>query len=127
MLKKTWHSTRALHQRFNISPPPRVASRNVFREETRELIEAAKVIDAIEGSANRAVDDLIEPRIELELEAADVIVTVLGLCMAYGGTYRGLKRALKAVQQKNDAKTHDSHEINRAGKIARKAVTPVTE
>lgn len=127
MLKRTWHSTQNLHRRFNISPPPRVAARKVFSEEVRELLEEAKHLDAILALPDdqRAVDDLIAPRERMALEAADCIVTICGLLMAYGVRRQDLKRALEAVAAKNDQKQPGvTHAINKAGKIARIVVKP---
>lgn len=127
MLKKLFNSTRAFYDRFNVYPPSRVSARKVFNEECRELVDAGRVIDGILAlpAEERRVDDLAKPREHLALEAADVIVTALGMCMAYGIGWRDLHRAVKAVRLKNDGKTHESHTINKAGKIARKVTTPV--
>jgi NTP pyrophosphatase (non-canonical NTP hydrolase) len=127
MLKKLWRSTRALHQRFGLFPPNPVAVRKVFQEEVRELLEAGDVIKAIIAlpDEQRTLDDLIVPRQHFAEEFADVLVTMLALADSYGVSKHTLKRAATAVVCKNDAKTDATHEINKAGKIARrKEVVP---
>lgn len=122
MIKQLWRSTRALHQRFNLFPPNAVAVRKVFQEEARELLEAGDVIKAIMAlpAEQRTVDDLVIPRQHFAEEFADVLVTMLALADSYGVSKHTLKRAAVAVVCKNDAKTHETHEVNRAGKIARR-------
>jgi hypothetical protein len=127
MIKQLWRSTRALHQRFGLFPPNPVAVRKVFQEEVRELLEAGDVIKAIMAlpDEQRVVDDLIIPRQHFAEEFADVLVTMLALADSYGVSKHMLKRAATAVACKNNDKTDKTHEVNRAGKIARrKAVQP---
>lgn len=119
MIKKLWHSTAQLHARFDIKPLP-APVRRVFQEEAREVLEAAKVIDAVLKSETRTIDDLVAPREHLAEEVIDTLVTLCALCQAYGITRRQLSHAASQVIKKNAAKTLDTHEINRAGKIARR-------
>jgi len=97
-------STLAFYDRFGVTPQPQPAER-VFREEVEELIEAA-----------RAGDDPAH----IAEEAADVIVTVIGLCTAVGVTPARLEEAIFAVARKNDAKTHETHAVDENGKISRR-------
>lgn len=122
MIKQLWRSTRDLHKRFNLFPPNPVAVRKVFQEECRELLEAADKLKAIIAlpDEQRTLDDLIVPRQRFAEEFADVLVTMLALADSYGVSKQTLKRAATAVVCKNDAKTDASHEVNRAGKIARR-------
>lgn len=97
-------STLAFYQRFDVQPQLEAATL-VFEEEVDEFIEAAHDNTS---------------RIHIAEEAADVIVTVIGLCEAAGVTGDELVEQIYAVIAKNDAKTHDTHEINTNGKIARR-------
>jgi hypothetical protein len=122
MLKKLWRSTRALHQRFNLFPPNSVAVRKVVQEEVRELLDAGDVIKAIMAlpDEQRVVDDLVIPRQHFAEEWNDVLVTMCALADAYGVPKPTLKRGTDVVVCKNDAKTDATHQINKAGKIARR-------
>jgi hypothetical protein len=124
VIKQLWRSTRDLHKRFNLFPPNSVAVRKVFQEECRELLEAGDVIKAIIALSDdqRAVDDLVIPRQHFAEEFADVLVTMLALADSYGVSRHTLKRAAEAVACKNNEKTHETHEVNKAGKIARRKV-----
>jgi hypothetical protein len=57
---------------------------------------------------------------DITQEAADVIVTVLGVLRVFEVTDDELAAALLAVAAKNDAKTHDTHFVRNDGKIARR-------
>lgn len=76
----------------------------VFTEEYYETVEAA-----LTGSNS-----------ELTEEGADLIVTLMGVLMSRGIPIEDLEAAMEKVAAKNDAKTHETHAINRSGKIARK-------
>jgi hypothetical protein len=123
MIKKLWHSTLNLHKRFNVYPPNTGAVRRVVAEEIREVLDAAKEIDAIQKlpTDERKVDDLIEPRERLADEIADAFVTLCALAIAYSLPRRALRHAAERVKAKNDAKIPGvTHDVNRSGKIARK-------
>lgn len=122
MIKQLWRSTRELHKRFNVYPPKANDVRKVFLEETRELVDASREIDAILKLPDelRQVDDLVIPRQHFAEELADVIVTMLALADAYGVSRPELRRGAQTVACKNDGKIPGiTHEVNRAGKIAR--------
>ncbi|MEL6270112.1 MAG: MazG nucleotide pyrophosphohydrolase domain-containing protein [Chloroflexota bacterium] len=103
-LRDLIRSTLSFYERFGVKPQLEAATL-VFSEEVDEFIEAAH--DA------ESVDHIAE-------EAADVLVTVIGLCEAAGVPQEKLIEQVYAVINKNNAKTWDTHEINSEGKIARK-------
>jgi NTP pyrophosphatase (non-canonical NTP hydrolase) len=96
-------STQAFYNRFDVTPAAEDAIR-VFQEEVRELIEAVRQRDAITHIGE---------------EAADVIVTVLGVCFAAGLNIDDLIQQIEVVMRKNDAKTTNTHAVIE-GKIRRK-------
>ncbi len=96
-------STVAFYRRFAVTPMTDEMIR-VFREEVGELIEAAQ-----EGTDRNHIAE----------EAADVIVTVLGLCLACGVDPITINEGLTYVAAKNDAKTHATHHY-KDGKIRRR-------
>lgn len=112
-LAHLWQSTADLFLRFFGRPPQTSAQLRVVHEEVYELTEAAL------GSS-----DNIYRAEWIASEAADVIVTVLGVCQSCGVTYAELADAIERVATKNDGKTGVTHEVNSAGKIARRAVQP---
>jgi NTP pyrophosphatase (non-canonical NTP hydrolase) len=97
-------STLAFYERFGVTPQPDAAER-VFREEVDEFIEAAT-----DGTNPTHIAE----------EAADVVVTVIGLCEAVGVPPEQLIEQIYAVIAKNNAKTHDTHHVDNNGKIARR-------
>ena len=103
-LRDLIQSTLAFYERFGVKPQLEAATL-VFEEEVDEFIEAAH--------DNTDKDHIAE-------EAADVFVTVIGLCEAAGVPHEKLIEQIYAVIEKNDAKTHKTHAINASGKIARK-------
>ena len=113
-LEQLWASTAALYERFGldaITTPP-AKRRRIFMEEATELVEAS-VIE-------------VEYQFEeyshgVSREAADVVVTVIGLLQAHGISLEQFTEAVSSVVEKNDAKTLDTHELVN-GKITRKAV-----
>lgn len=104
-LRDLIHSTLAFYRRFDAHPQLEPATL-VFEEEVDEFIEAAH--------DNHDKTHIAE-------EAADVMVTVIGLCHAAGVTGDQLIEQIYAVIAKNDAKTHDTHAVNPEGKIARRS------
>jgi len=98
------YSTLAFYERFGLQPQLEPATK-VFQEEVQEFIEAAN-----EGH---------NPQHTAE-EAADVMVTIIGLCQAAGVDMEQLIQQVYAVIEKNNAKTYATHQINAQGKIARK-------
>ncbi len=104
VLRDLIRSTLAFYERFGVTPQVNPATR-VFEEEVHELIEAAR--------AGTDKDHIAE-------EAADVFVTVIGLCTAAGVSPDRLIQQIRAVIAKNDAKTNQTHAINEHGKIARR-------
>ena len=103
-LRDLARSTLAFYQRFGVQPELEPATL-VLQEEVDELIEAAHDNEQTERVAE---------------EAADVMVTVIGLCDAAGVSIDDIVSQVYAVIDKNDAKTHETHHINAAGKIARR-------
>lgn len=100
-------STLAFYARFDVQPQLDPATL-VLQEEVDELIEAAHDGEGVQRVAE---------------EAADVLVTVIGLCDAAGVSVDDLVTQMYAVIDKNDAKTHKTHAVNAAGKIARRTET----
>lgn len=96
-------STVAFYRRFGVVLVVPSASQHLL-EEVRELIAAA--------SAGRDMDHIAE-------EAGDVMVTVVGLCLAAGVSVDHIIRGVSFVAKKNDAKTFETHE-HRDGKIRKR-------
>jgi NTP pyrophosphatase (non-canonical NTP hydrolase) len=103
-LRDLIHSTQTFYKRFGLQPQLEAATL-VFTEEVDEFIEAAH--DA------KNIDHIAE-------EAADVLVTVIGLCEAANVPPETLIEQVYQVIHKNNSKTWYTHEINAHGKIARK-------
>ena len=103
-LRDLARSTFAFYRRFDVQPELEPATL-VLQEEVDELIEAAHDKEGTQRVAE---------------EAADVIVTVIGLCDAAGVSVDEIIAQVYAVIKKNDAKTHETHQVNAAGKIARR-------
>jgi NTP pyrophosphatase (non-canonical NTP hydrolase) len=98
-------STINLYARFGVERPGLPVMQPIFEEEVQELIEAAQV-----G----------EDKAHIAEEAADVIVTAIGMCLARDVSLAQILEQARAVVAKNDAKTYETHAVNGAGKIARK-------
>jgi phosphoribosyl-ATP pyrophosphohydrolase len=97
-------STRAFFARFGVEISVGEGVQNL-REEVGELIEAA------EDGADRA---------HVAEEAADVMVTVIGVCEGAGVDPALLVEQVYAVIEKNDAKSHETH-VYTDGKIRRRS------
>lgn len=108
-LRDLIRSTLRFYERFGWQPLTNDAIR-VFEEEVREVTEAAQA----------GID-----KNHIAEEAADVIVTLIGVCQATGVTPDQLIEQLYAVIAKNDAKNHDTH-IYTDGKIRRRFPTSST-
>lgn len=104
-------STNDLHERFGTRQTVDEAL-IIFREECGELTDAARLL-----SATRAI---YRTHHDIEMEAVDVIVTVLGVLRVFGIGADELVAAMRTVAMNNDAKTHDTHYLRDDGKIARK-------
>lgn len=102
-LRDLAQSTADFYARFDVTPQVNDAVKN-FEEEVRELIEAAH--------AGTDPDHTAE-------EAADVIVTAIGVCYASGISIDQIVKQVYAVVAKNDAKTHETH-VHLDGKIRRR-------
>jgi NTP pyrophosphatase (non-canonical NTP hydrolase) len=102
-LRDLIRSTLGFYERFGWQPLTNDAIR-VFEEEVREVTEAAQ-----DGTDKNHIAE----------EAADVIVTLIGVCQATGVTPDQLIEQLYAVIAKNDAKNHDTH-VYTDGKIRRR-------
>lgn len=141
-LAMLWNSTKGLYRRFGLTPLPNTTSR-VFAEEARELVEAQTeynllsklseqllpdndpdYVDCDEYAEvlNRYYDKIVPAlgaaRTNVVLEAADVIVTVLGILQQVGISYDELHKAMEQTQLKNDAKSERTHEVIN-GKISK--------
>ncbi len=109
-LRDLIRSTLEFYARFDWQPLKDDAIR-VFEEEVREVKEAA-----LDGTNTNHIAE----------EAADVIVTLIGVCQASGVEPEQLIDQLYAVIAKNDAKNHDTH-VYTDGKIRRRfPKTPTT-
>lgn len=97
-------STVDFYTRFEVHPQPEIAIR-VFQEEVDELIEAAELGTDLAHIAE---------------EAADVMVTAIGICLSRGVDPESIIRQAQAVIDKNNSKTHETHAVNEQGKIARR-------
>ena len=102
-LRDVAQATRDFYDRFGFQPTVENMTMN-FQEEARELVEAARESD---------LDHTAE-------EAADVIVTAIGLCFASGVDVERLIKQVYYVIAKNDAKTHETHVLHE-GKIRRRS------
>jgi NTP pyrophosphatase (non-canonical NTP hydrolase) len=102
-LRDLIRSTLSFYERFGWQPLTNDAIR-VFEEEVREVTEAAQ-----DGTDKNHIAE----------EAADVIVTLIGVCQAAGVTPDQLIEQLHVVVAKNDAKNHDTH-VYTDGKIRRR-------
>lgn len=102
-----WESTEALYRRFGITHPDFDAAFRVFGEEVFEFINEITLPMEITDAA------------EL-MEAADVLVTIIGLLIARGFNFQDFASAIDGVRAKNDLKTGDSHYVSESGKITRK-------
>ena len=103
-LEHLWNATESLHKRFGVFPPDTSEALRVLNEEAFEVIEAA-----LTGDEQELAD-----------EAADLIVTLMGVLMARDVELNHLEDAMRRVAAKNNAKTHETHHINQNGKIARR-------
>lgn len=109
-LSHLWHSSADLYQRFGMATPNTSAQLRVVHEECYELTQAAHEYEFAKGMGDRVTE-----------EAADVIVTVMGVLMSCGVTYHELASAINRVAAKNDAKTHETHYVSEVtGKITRR-------
>jgi hypothetical protein len=102
-LRDLAHSTASFFARFDVNPTVPDAIQN-FREEVNELIESA--------TDGTNITHIAE-------EAADVMVTAIGVCLASGVSVDHLIEQVYKVIAKNDAKTHATH-IHLDGKIRRR-------
>ncbi|MBZ0308246.1 MAG: hypothetical protein K8I82_19430 [Anaerolineae bacterium] len=103
-LQELIRSTIEFYARFGVQPQLENAKR-VFQEEVQELIDAA------EAGADSA---------HIAEEAADVMVTAIGICLSRGVDPAALIEQTRRVIEKNDRKSHATHAVNEQGKIARR-------
>jgi NTP pyrophosphatase (non-canonical NTP hydrolase) len=103
-LRDLAQSTYNFFRRFEVTPQPQSASQN-FKEEVNELLEAA--------AAGQDREHVAE-------EAADVVVTIIGLYASVGIGIDELVEQIYHVIEKNNAKTHETH-IHLDGKIRRRS------
>ncbi len=111
-LFELWKSTADLHERFFPDDPPGFDARwRVFFEELSEFLAEVTMPSELSDGAELS-------------EAADLLVTLIGLLQLRGATFVEFEAALNGVARKNNAKTHETHEVNASGKIARKQKAP---
>lgn len=103
-LRELARSTYRFYERFNVSPTLPDAVMN-FEEEVREFVEAAQL--------GKDSDHIAE-------EAADVMVTAIGVCQSVGVDIEQIIARVYYVIHKNDAKTHETH-VHVDGKIRRRS------
>jgi ribA/ribD-fused uncharacterized protein len=104
VLRDLASATLAFYNRFEFVPQVEDMVR-VFQEEVGEFVEAARAGTDATHTAE---------------EAADVIVTVIGLCAAANIDIEKLVEQIHFVTAKNDAKTHATHVLHN-GKIRRRS------
>lgn len=110
-LDRLWQSSADLYARFNMATPNTLDQLRVVHEECYELTQAAHEYQFGKGMGDHVTE-----------EAADVIVTVMGVLMSCGATYAELASAIGRVAAKNDAKTHETHAVSEVtGKITRRS------
>ena len=103
-LRDLARSTYEFYNRFDVIPQLQSASQNLL-EEVNELLDASA------GEQDRA---------HIAEEAADVIVTTIGVCASVGVGINELVEQIYQVIEKNDAKTIETH-VYLDGKIRRKS------
>lgn len=109
-LRAVWISTQDLHKRFFSDKPPTFQARyRVFMEEVAEF-----TLDLTNTGEN-------EPFVVHE--AADVLVTLIGLLQGYGIEFGEFCEAIESVVDKNDAKTLETHFIRPDGKISKRVMS----
>ena len=109
LVTKLAESVQSFHERFGLVgtlDPVELASRvPIQAEEVRELQQAI----------------LNEPPDRVAEEAADVLFVAIGTMLRLEPEHA--VNALQQVIAKNDAKTHETHHFNSAGKIVRRSTT----
>lgn len=108
LLAELWQSTANLHKRFYGEDYPTFeAQYRVFFEELAEFTQT--INEPYEIADMQATH-----------EAADVIVTLLGLLQGHEFLFVNLASAIESTIAKNDAKTIETHFVRPDGKIARR-------
>lgn len=121
-VSRLFQSTIALYERFNLPLIPAFedletmlsARRKFLREETGEMCDASAILETWNIHVGQFVPDspsLGNLRHEIALEAADVLVTTIGLLLAHGITQDEFDAACAAVALKNDQKTLETHSV----------------
>lgn len=103
-LTDMWKSNEEFHQRFLGRPAKLTEALNAHWEEVKEFQVAATQTNLM----------------DMALEAADELYTIIGVLRACGVTEEMFLFACQSVINKNNAKTHETHYINDKGKIQRK-------
>lgn len=109
-LQALWQSTEDLHTRFFTDNPPEFSAR--WRKMFEEISEFT---DEVSMPTEFGCDKATK-------EAADVVVTIIGLLQARDCVFEQFEIACQHVVSKNDSKSLDSHFVNEKGLIARKEV-----
>ncbi len=119
-LKKLWRSTLGFHARWKPEEMARLTSQDVGDRERRMAVYTA--IDMLREEAAEVTEAALhEPNYNVVEEAADVMVTLIGILLTRGITYPELEEAIHFVIKKNDAKTEDTHYVDGVtGKIKRR-------
>lgn len=110
-VRTVWNSSTDLLKRFELTPTAK-ASWLKAQEELAELHEALFKL-----SRHRKCVPYQQDAAE---ELADCLVTLLNVGYTAGLTVEQIEAALETVCAKNDAKSHDTHEV-RGGTVKRKA------
>lgn len=110
-MKEFWNSIVNLYARFGLTERevPILDRQRIFMEEVTEFLQESTIYSQINGAES-------EPAIE---EAVDVLFTTFGVLIAMNVSLDEVSKAMKAVIDKNNAKTHETHEFV-AGKIRRR-------
>ena len=115
-LAELWQSSNDLNKRFGIDPLEQ-DSVKIFMEECKELITAYFNYNAMFDG-----DTLDALNTNMVDEFADVLVTAIQMTLARGLTMYDLRKGIERTVRKNNAKTHETHELDaETRKIRRKA------
>jgi NTP pyrophosphatase (non-canonical NTP hydrolase) len=107
MINKLWQSTKDFHGKWDFKALTAKGVKRAFLEEVDEVIEELEkeVLD---------LDALCE-------EMVDVLVTLLGICIYYNISLFRFSGFIDKVCNKNDAKNHETHYLDKkTSKITRR-------
>jgi phosphoribosyl-ATP pyrophosphohydrolase len=105
ILYRLWQATQTFHHRFRGSAPSMISAFDAMDEEYNEFINAVYYGD----------------NASLQEEAADLMVTIIGVLLSQGVTYGEFSDMINAVIAKNLRKTHETHWVDPdTGRITRR-------